>query len=78
MGRVVLVLKTWALGFRGNGRTKYAYEMIHLILSRKSGRGVTLLRLSEEDVALNMDEVIVEVEEVEEPSDLDEDDSESG
>ena len=30
-GRVVLVLKTWALSFRGNGRTKYAYEMLHLI-----------------------------------------------
>ena len=30
-GRVLLVLKAWALGFRGNGRTKYAYEMLHLI-----------------------------------------------
>lgn len=30
-GRVVPVLKTWALSFRGNGRTKYAYEMLHLI-----------------------------------------------
>jgi hypothetical protein len=30
-GRVVLVLKTWALSFRGNGRTKYAFEMLHLI-----------------------------------------------
>lgn len=30
-GRIVLVLKTWALSFRGNGRTKYAYEMLHLI-----------------------------------------------
>lgn len=30
-GRVVMVLKTWALSFRGNGRTKYAYEMLHLI-----------------------------------------------
>jgi len=30
-GRVVLVLKMWALSFRGNGRTKYAYEMLHLI-----------------------------------------------
>jgi hypothetical protein len=30
-GRVVLVLKLWALSFRGNGRTKYAYEMLHLI-----------------------------------------------
>ncbi|KII85581.1 hypothetical protein PLICRDRAFT_31751 [Plicaturopsis crispa FD-325 SS-3] len=29
-GRVVLVLKTWAIGFRGNGRTKYAHEMLHL------------------------------------------------
>lgn len=31
MDRVVLVLKVWALSFRGNGRTKYAYEMLHLI-----------------------------------------------
>ncbi|KAE9394136.1 hypothetical protein BT96DRAFT_797375, partial [Gymnopus androsaceus JB14] len=30
-GRVILVLKIWALSFRGNGRTKYAYEMLHLI-----------------------------------------------
>ena len=30
-GRVLMVLKAWALGFRGNGRTKYAYEMLHLI-----------------------------------------------
>ncbi|KAF8172686.1 hypothetical protein BJ912DRAFT_1024993 [Pholiota molesta] len=30
-GRVVLVLKIWALAFRGNGRTKYAYEMLHFI-----------------------------------------------
>ncbi|KAJ6472906.1 hypothetical protein C8R47DRAFT_1295358 [Mycena vitilis] len=30
-GRVVLVLKVLALSYRGNGRTKYAYEMMHLI-----------------------------------------------
>ncbi|KAF9044014.1 hypothetical protein BJ165DRAFT_1347648 [Panaeolus papilionaceus] len=30
-GRVVLVLKTWAYSFRGNGRSKYAYEMLLLI-----------------------------------------------
>ncbi|KAF4613503.1 hypothetical protein D9613_007562 [Agrocybe pediades] len=30
-GVVVLVLKAWALGFRGNGRTKYAHEMLHII-----------------------------------------------
>jgi len=30
-GRVVLVLKTWALSYRGNGQTKYAYKMLHLI-----------------------------------------------
>ena len=30
-GHVVLVLKAWALGFRGNGQTKYAFEMLHLI-----------------------------------------------
>ena len=38
----------------------------------------TLLRLSEEDVALDMDEVVMEVEEQEEPSDDDEDSEESG
>ncbi|EAU85202.2 hypothetical protein CC1G_06218 [Coprinopsis cinerea okayama7 len=32
-GRVVLVLKIWALSFRGNGRTKYAYEMLSIIHS---------------------------------------------
>ncbi|KAJ7255106.1 hypothetical protein B0H12DRAFT_1202205 [Mycena haematopus] len=30
-GRIVLVLKVLALSFRGNGRSKYAYEMLHLI-----------------------------------------------
>ncbi|KAJ7613568.1 hypothetical protein FB45DRAFT_759167 [Roridomyces roridus] len=30
-GRVVLVLKTWALSYRGSGRSKYAYEMLSLI-----------------------------------------------
>ncbi|KAF9556358.1 hypothetical protein CPC08DRAFT_778467, partial [Agrocybe pediades] len=30
-GVIVLVLKAWALGFRGNGRTKYAHEMLHII-----------------------------------------------
>lgn len=30
-GRVLLVLKIWALSFRGNGRTKYAYEMLSII-----------------------------------------------
>ncbi|KAJ6517845.1 hypothetical protein DFH09DRAFT_1428362 [Mycena vulgaris] len=30
-GRVVLVVKLLALSFRGNGRSKYAYEMLHLI-----------------------------------------------
>jgi hypothetical protein len=30
-GRVLLVLKAWALSFRGNGRTKYAYKMLHVI-----------------------------------------------
>ena len=28
--QVVLVLKVWALSFRGNGQTKYAYEMLHI------------------------------------------------
>jgi hypothetical protein len=30
-GRIVLVLKIWALSFHGSGRTKYAHEMLHLI-----------------------------------------------
>ncbi|GLB34361.1 hypothetical protein LshimejAT787_0112450 [Lyophyllum shimeji] len=30
-GWVLLVLKIWALSFRGSGRTKYAYEMLHII-----------------------------------------------
>lgn len=30
-GRVFLVLKVWALSFRGSGRSKYAYEMLHII-----------------------------------------------
>jgi hypothetical protein len=30
-GQIVLTLKMLALSYRGNGRTKYAYEMFHLI-----------------------------------------------
>ena len=30
-GHIVLVLKVWALSFRGSGRTKYVHEMLHLI-----------------------------------------------
>ncbi|KAJ7762332.1 hypothetical protein DFH07DRAFT_867516 [Mycena maculata] len=30
-GRVILVVKLLALSFRGNGHSKYAYEMLHLI-----------------------------------------------
>ncbi|KAN0130508.1 hypothetical protein V8E53_011594 [Lactarius tabidus] len=30
-GRVLLVLKIWALSFRGSRRTKYAYEVLHLV-----------------------------------------------
>ncbi|PIL35866.1 hypothetical protein GSI_01526 [Ganoderma sinense ZZ0214-1] len=30
-GRVVAILKLWTLHFRGCGRTKYAYEMLHLM-----------------------------------------------
>ena len=29
-GIVILVLKHWAFSYRGNGRTKYAHEMLHL------------------------------------------------
>ncbi|KAJ7762444.1 hypothetical protein B0H14DRAFT_3594687 [Mycena olivaceomarginata] len=31
LGRVVIIVKLLALSFRGNGRSKYAYEMLHLI-----------------------------------------------
>ncbi|KAJ6611846.1 hypothetical protein B0H10DRAFT_2165690 [Mycena sp. CBHHK59/15] len=30
-GRIVLVLKVFACSYQGNGRTKYAHEMLHLI-----------------------------------------------
>ncbi|KAH9033154.1 hypothetical protein EDB83DRAFT_2229397, partial [Lactarius deliciosus] len=30
-GHVLLVLKLWALSFRGSGRSKYAYEVLHLL-----------------------------------------------
>ncbi|KAJ3574266.1 hypothetical protein NP233_g1885 [Leucocoprinus birnbaumii] len=30
-GRILLCLKMWALSYRGSGRTKYAYEMLHVI-----------------------------------------------
>jgi hypothetical protein len=30
-GLVILVLKLWAFGYRGNGRSKYAHEMLHLL-----------------------------------------------
>ncbi|RDB27091.1 hypothetical protein Hypma_005008 [Hypsizygus marmoreus] len=30
-GRVVTILKLWALAYRGSGRTKYAHEMLHLL-----------------------------------------------
>ncbi|KAH9034017.1 hypothetical protein EDB83DRAFT_2507841 [Lactarius deliciosus] len=30
-GRVLMVLKLWALSFRGSGRSKYAYEVLHLL-----------------------------------------------
>lgn len=30
-GRIITVIKVWALAFRGNGRAKYAHEMLHLL-----------------------------------------------
>ncbi|KAJ7625927.1 hypothetical protein FB45DRAFT_922649 [Roridomyces roridus] len=30
-GRIVMVLRVWAFSYRGNGRTKYAHEMLHLL-----------------------------------------------
>ncbi|KAJ6595217.1 hypothetical protein DFH09DRAFT_1413281 [Mycena vulgaris] len=32
-GRIVLVLKLFAFTYRGNGRTKYAHEMLHVLLN---------------------------------------------
>ena len=46
------------------------------ILNEPGNKDTTLLRLSEEDVALDMDEVVMEVEEQEELSDDDDEDSE--
>lgn len=45
-GRVLLVLKIWALSFRGNGRTKYAYEMLHVIhnLTNVFPKGIRLVK----------------------------------
>jgi hypothetical protein len=34
-GLIVLILQAWALSFRGNSRTKYAHEMLHLIHNLK-------------------------------------------
>lgn len=50
-GQVVLCLKVLALDFRGSGRTKYAYEMLHLIHNLTnvwpdSIRSVQLINLS--------------------------------
>ena len=54
-------------------------EIGHILDELADGvEDTTLLRLSEEDVALDMDEVVVEVEEQEELSDDDEDSEESG
>ncbi|KAJ7125765.1 hypothetical protein C8R43DRAFT_898159 [Mycena crocata] len=30
-GRIVLILRVWAFSYRGNGRSKYAHEMLHLL-----------------------------------------------
>ncbi|KAF7343799.1 hypothetical protein MSAN_01960900 [Mycena sanguinolenta] len=30
-GRVLVILRMWAFCYRGNGRTKYAHEMLHLL-----------------------------------------------
>jgi hypothetical protein len=30
-GLVILVLKQWSFSYRGNGRMKYAHEMLHLL-----------------------------------------------
>ncbi|KAK7013469.1 hypothetical protein R3P38DRAFT_3206790 [Favolaschia claudopus] len=30
-GRIVIILRLWAFSYRGNGRTKYAHEMLHIL-----------------------------------------------
>ncbi|KAJ7157684.1 hypothetical protein C8R43DRAFT_1096056 [Mycena crocata] len=30
-GRILIILRLWAFCYRGNGRTKYAHEMLHLL-----------------------------------------------
>ncbi|KAJ6454030.1 hypothetical protein C8R47DRAFT_1181220 [Mycena vitilis] len=30
-GRILIILRMWAFCYRGNGRTKYAHEMLHLL-----------------------------------------------
>ncbi|KAK7033871.1 hypothetical protein R3P38DRAFT_3186109 [Favolaschia claudopus] len=30
-GRIVIILRLWAFSYRGNGRTKYAHEMLHVL-----------------------------------------------
>ncbi|KAJ7869605.1 hypothetical protein B0H14DRAFT_2727177 [Mycena olivaceomarginata] len=30
-GRIVIILRLWAFAYRGNGRTKYAHEMLHVL-----------------------------------------------
>ena len=53
-GRVVLVLKAWALSFRGNGRTKYAFEMLHLIhnITKVWSKEMSSLQVSESDIII--------------------------
>ncbi|KAJ7456193.1 hypothetical protein FB451DRAFT_1512643 [Mycena latifolia] len=30
-GRIIIILRLWAFCYRGNGRTKYAHEMLHIL-----------------------------------------------
>ncbi|KAJ2916959.1 hypothetical protein MD484_g3437, partial [Candolleomyces efflorescens] len=52
-GRIVLVLKHFALSFRGNGRIKYAYEMLHLIHHIKHIWPASIRRISLNNMVLN-------------------------
>ncbi|KAJ2929189.1 hypothetical protein H1R20_g7903, partial [Candolleomyces eurysporus] len=52
-GRIVLVLKHFALSFRGNGRIKYAYEMLHIIHHIKHIWPASIRQISLNNMVLN-------------------------
>ncbi|RXW23327.1 hypothetical protein EST38_g2525 [Candolleomyces aberdarensis] len=52
-GRIVLVLKHFSLSFRGNGRVKYAYEMLHIIHHIKHIWPASIRQISLNNMVLN-------------------------